>query len=77
VSFVAYKVELGQILSEYFMMWYLVKHRNNFTFTIILLVQVEVFWVVTPCRIVVGHQRFRGLPCLHLQGEVNVTGKRA
>jgi len=24
--------------------------------------QVEVFWVVTPCNVVVGYQRFRG-PC--------------
>jgi hypothetical protein len=31
--------------------------------------QVEVFWVVTPCSVVVGYQRF-GVPCcLHLQGE--------
>jgi len=32
-------------------------------------IQVAVFWVVTPCRNVVGYQRFGG-PCwLHLQGE--------
>jgi len=24
--------------------------------------QVDVFWVVTPCSVVVGHQRFGG-PC--------------
>jgi hypothetical protein len=28
--------------------------------------QVEVFWVVTPCSVVVGYQRFRGPCCLHL-----------
>jgi hypothetical protein len=30
--------------------------------------QVEVFWFVTPCSVVVGYQRFRGPCCLHLQG---------
>jgi len=25
-------------------------------------IQVEVFWVLTPFSVVVGHQRFRGLP---------------
>jgi len=29
--------------------------------------QVQVFWVVTPCRVVVGHQRSGGPCCLHLQ----------
>jgi hypothetical protein len=29
---------------------------------------VEVFWVVTPCSVVVGYQRFGGPSCLHLQG---------
>jgi len=33
------------------------------------LFQVEVFWVVTPCSVVVGYQRFR-VPCfIHLQVE--------
>jgi hypothetical protein len=31
--------------------------------------QVEVLWVVTPCSVVVGYQRFRDQCCLHLQGE--------
>jgi hypothetical protein len=31
--------------------------------------QVKVLWVVTPCCVVVGYHRFRGLCCLHLQGE--------
>jgi hypothetical protein len=31
---------------------------------------VKVFWVVTPCSIVVGYQHFRGPCCLHLQVEV-------
>jgi hypothetical protein len=34
------------------------------------LFQVEVFWVVTPCYVVVGYQRFGGPCCLHLQGDV-------
>jgi len=26
----------------------------------VVMFQVEVFWVVTPCSVVVGYQRFRG-----------------
>jgi len=29
-------------------------------------IQVEVFWVVTPCSVVVGYRRFRGPCCVHL-----------
>jgi len=29
-------------------------------------IQVEVFWVVTPCSVVVGYQRFGEPCCLHL-----------
>jgi hypothetical protein len=29
--------------------------------------RVEVFWVVTPCSVVVGYHRFRGPCCLHLR----------
>jgi len=29
----------------------------------------EVFWVVSPCSVVVGYQRFRGPYCLHLPTE--------
>jgi hypothetical protein len=32
-------------------------------------IQVEVFWVVTPCSVVVGYQRFRVPCCLHLNPE--------
>jgi hypothetical protein len=35
--------------------------------------QVEVFWVVTPCSVTVGCQRFRDPCCLYLQGEMYVT----
>jgi len=32
-------------------------------------IEVEVFWVVISCSVVVGHQRFEG-PCrFHLRGE--------
>jgi hypothetical protein len=31
---------------------------------------VDVCWVVTPCSVLEGCRRFRGLCCLHLQGEV-------
>jgi hypothetical protein len=34
--------------------------------------QVKVFWVVTACSVVAGYQYFRGLCCLHLQGEVKM-----
>jgi len=33
--------------------------------------QVEVFWVVLPCSVVVGYQHFGWRCCLHLQDEVN------
>jgi hypothetical protein len=32
-------------------------------------IQVQIFWVVTPCGFVVGYQRFVGPCCLHLHGE--------
>jgi hypothetical protein len=42
-----------------------------------MMFQEEVFWVLTPCGVVVRHQRFGG-PCfLHLQGEVTGMGKKA
>jgi len=42
------------------------------TFTAVMF-QVEVFWVMTLCNVVVGYQRFIGSCCLHLQGEVAVN----
>jgi hypothetical protein len=38
------------------------------------LFQVEDFWVVTPCSVVVGDQRLGGPDCLHIQGEVLRNG---
>jgi hypothetical protein len=37
------------------------KHDTRFSFEALAVVmfQVEVFWVVTPCSVVVGYQRFR------------------
>jgi len=32
--------------------------------------QTELFWIVTPCSVVVGYQRFRAPCCLQLKGEV-------
>jgi len=32
--------------------------------------QVEVFWIVIPCNVVVGYHCFRGPCCFHRQGEV-------
>jgi hypothetical protein len=34
--------------------------------------QVEVFWIVTMRSVIVGYQRFGGLCCLCLQGEVKM-----
>jgi hypothetical protein len=38
-----------------------------------LMLQVEVFCVMTPCSVVVGYQRFVGPFCLHLQDEVKCS----
>jgi hypothetical protein len=44
----------------------------SFEASMTVMFQVEVFWVVMPCNVVVGYQCFRGPCCLHLQGEVKV-----
>jgi hypothetical protein len=38
-------------------------------------IKVEVLLVVMPCSVAIGYQCFGGPCCLHLQGEVNGTGK--
>jgi len=38
-----------------------------------LRIQVLIFCVVTSCGDVVGHRRFGGRCCLHLQGDVQKT----
>jgi hypothetical protein len=38
----------------------------NFEAFTAVMFQVEVFWVVTPCGVVVGYRRFRGPCCLSL-----------
>jgi hypothetical protein len=35
-------------------------------------IQVEVFWVVTPCCVVIAYQRFGGPCCLQLQGDAQM-----
>jgi hypothetical protein len=45
------------------------KHARFEAFTAVK-IQVDVFWVVTSCGVVVGYQRFGGPCCLHLQGDV-------
>jgi hypothetical protein len=35
--------------------------------------QVEVFWAVTLCNVVVGYQRFGGPCCVYHQGEVSIS----
>jgi hypothetical protein len=42
----------------------------NFEAFMAVVVQVEVFWVVMPCSVVVGSQPFRAPCCHHLQGGV-------
>jgi hypothetical protein len=43
-------------------------HRLDTSFEAftVMMFQVEVFWVVTLCSVVVGHQRFKGQRCLKL-----------
>jgi hypothetical protein len=43
-------------------------HVAGFEVLTAVMLQVEVFWVVTPCNIVVGYQCFGGQRCLYLQG---------
>jgi hypothetical protein len=42
-----------------------------------MMLQVEVFWDVTPYNVVVGYQHFRSPCCLHLQGEVAGMGENS
>jgi len=37
-----------------------------------LIFRVELFWVVSPCSVVLGYQHFTGSCCLHLQGKVGL-----
>jgi hypothetical protein len=41
-------------------------HRASFKAFTAVMFHVEVFWVVTPCSVVVGYQLFRDLCCLRL-----------
>jgi hypothetical protein len=47
-----------------------VRTRIDATFGVFTAVkiQVDVFWVLTPCSVVVGYQRFRDPRYLHLMG---------
>jgi len=38
----------------------------------VVMLQVKVFWVVMPCNVLVGYQRFRGPCCLHLKGALKM-----
>jgi len=47
--------------------------RDNYTRFDVLTevkIQVEVFWVLMSCSVVVGYQCFAGLCCFHLHPEV-------
>jgi len=39
-------------------------------------IQVELFWVVMLCGVVVGYQHFRGSCWVQIQGEVTGAGKK-
>jgi hypothetical protein len=45
------------------------KMETSEVFTAVM-IEVSVFWVVTPCSVVVGYQSYRGPCCLHPQGHV-------
>jgi hypothetical protein len=38
-----------------------------------IMFQVEVFWVVTPCNVVLSYQRFRDSCCFHLHLKIEAT----
>jgi hypothetical protein len=42
----------------------------NFSNKTLVGIEVEVFWVVTPCSVVVGYKCFGGPCCLRFQGDV-------
>jgi hypothetical protein len=68
----------GTYLEEMNKMGYVVgmKRLINFETSTVVIFQDEVFWVVTPCRVVVGYQRFRGSCCLLFQCEVEDGGRK-
>jgi hypothetical protein len=41
-----------------------------------VVIQVEVFWVVTQCSVAVGYQRFRSSCCLHLHFALKMEAAR-
>jgi hypothetical protein len=43
--------------------------NSSFEALAAVMFHVEVFWVVTPCSVVVRYQNFEGPSYLHLQGE--------
>jgi len=45
-------------------------HETDVRFQIFTAVKIKVFWVVTPCSVVVIHQRFRRPCSLHLEGDM-------
>jgi hypothetical protein len=50
--------------------WHLCRKMGNIGHLVFTAVKIQVaFWVVTPCSVVVGYQRFGGPYCLHLQGD--------
>jgi hypothetical protein len=44
-----------------------IKMDTSFEVFVAVIVQIVVFWVLTPCGIVHEHRRFGGTSCQHLQ----------
>jgi hypothetical protein len=64
-------VEVSWSVTEVDKIW----HDVRFEVSMTMKIQIEVFWVVMPCSVVVGYKYFKG-PCwFHLQGEVTGSGK--
>jgi hypothetical protein len=52
------------------------KKQVELHLSLTLYCEIVFFWVVTPCSVVVGCQRFGGPCCFHLQGEENGARKK-
>jgi hypothetical protein len=61
------RTPIAHAVAQRYTDWAIMAHCKD-----LLLFKVLVFYVVMPCIVVVGYQRFKGPCCLHLQGEVEV-----
>jgi len=49
-----------------------IKRKMQFDTFTAMMFQVEIFWVATPCIVMVGYQHFRLTCCFRLKGEVKM-----